>query len=141
MTARYHWPEEVDDGERIRGRDVTVETLIELHAGERFAARHRRARQPVPRPSRARVVPVAGPATTSKAECAFAVVDPRPDRGGRTDRDRAPDVPLPALRRAGGLTIAHEGLVEYELVDVREGVAGVLALTLLRSRASCLGGR
>ena len=37
MTARYHWPECIEDGERIRGRDVTVETLIELHAGERFA--------------------------------------------------------------------------------------------------------
>ena len=37
MTARYHWPECIEDGERIRGRDVTVETLIELRAGERFA--------------------------------------------------------------------------------------------------------
>ena len=34
---------------------------------------------------------------------------------------------------AGGLTIAHEGIVEYELVDLHDGAARALALTLLRA--------
>ncbi len=34
--------------------------------------------------------------------------------------------------RAGGLTIAHEGLLEYELVDIDDGRSHLLGLTLLR---------
>ncbi|HYZ99034.1 MAG TPA: hypothetical protein VE575_09815, partial [Acidimicrobiales bacterium] len=41
----------------------------------------------------------------------------------------------PALRfvQAGGLTVVHDGVAEYELVDIRDGRARELALTLLRS--------
>ncbi|HEX5945132.1 MAG TPA: hypothetical protein VFY82_02595, partial [Acidimicrobiales bacterium] len=34
---------------------------------------------------------------------------------------------------AGGLTVVHDGVAEYELVDVRDGRAHELALTLLRA--------
>jgi hypothetical protein len=41
----------------------------------------------------------------------------------------------PARRfvQAGGLTVVHDGLAEYELVDIREGRAHELAITLLRA--------
>jgi mannosylglycerate hydrolase len=35
--------------------------------------------------------------------------------------------------QAGGLTVVHDGLAEYELVDVRDGRAHELALTVLRA--------
>jgi alpha-mannosidase len=35
--------------------------------------------------------------------------------------------------QAGGLTVVHEGLLEYELVDITDGQAHELALTLLRA--------
>jgi hypothetical protein len=34
--------------------------------------------------------------------------------------------------RAGGLTVAHEGLLEYELCDIADGKSHLLGLTLLR---------
>ena len=34
---------------------------------------------------------------------------------------------------AGGLTVAHEGVTEYELIDVADDAAHTLALTVLRS--------
>ena len=98
MTARYHWPERIDDGERIRGRDVTVETLIELRAGERFAritveldnqCRDHRLRAWFPLP-----------VTDDDVEGGMRVRGrhTRPRRRGGTDRGRPPDVPLAALR-------------------------------------------
>jgi hypothetical protein len=35
--------------------------------------------------------------------------------------------------QAGGITVAHEGLLEYELVDIETGAAHALALTVLRA--------
>ena len=42
-----------------------------------------------------------------------------------------PTYPARRFVHAGGLTIAHEGLLEYELVEVRDGHAHALALTLV----------
>ena len=133
MTARYHWPECIEDGERIRGRDVTVHTLIELHAGDRFARvtvelenhclDHRlRAWFPLPIP-----------AMSSAAECAFAVVERGLTAEGGPTEVGLPTFPSRRFVSAGGLAIAHEGIVEYQLVDIREGGARALALTLLRA--------
>ncbi len=133
MTARYHWPECIEDSERIRGRDVTVATLIELRAGEKFAritveldnqCRDHRLRAWFPLPS---------PTTTSKAECAFAVVTRGLTVEGGPTEVGLPTFPSRRFVVAGGLTIAHEGIVEYELVDLHDGVARALALTLLRA--------
>ena len=51
--------------------------------------------------------------------------------GGPTE---APLPTYPALRfvQAGGLTVVHDGVAEYELVAIRDGQAHELALTLLR---------
>jgi hypothetical protein len=73
------------------------------------------------------------PAAHSVAECAFATVE----RGlvpesGPTEAG-LPIYPSRRFVQAGGLTVAHEGLLEYELVDVRDGHAHALALTLLRA--------
>ena len=78
--------------------------------------------------------PLPEPTRTSTAGCAFAMVDRGPRRRGRPDGDR-PCATYPSRRfvQAGGLTITHEGLPEYELVDVQPGGATALALTLLRA--------
>ena len=102
MTARYHWPECIEDGERIRGRDVTVETLIELHAGERFA------RVTVELDNqcldhRLRVwFPLPIPAMSSAGSVRVRRRRARSDRGGRTHRGRDSHVPVPTVRRRGG---------------------------------------
>src|SRR4030095_10396585 len=55
----------------------------------------------------------------------------REAEGGPTE---APLPTYPALRfvQAGGLTIVHDGVAEYELVDIQDERAQELALTLLR---------
>ena len=51
--------------------------------------------------------------------------------GGPTERAWR-TFPSRRFVRAGGLTVAHEGLLEYELVDIDDGRSHRLALTLLR---------
>jgi hypothetical protein len=55
------------------------------------------------------------------------------DAEGRPDEFGLPTFPSRRFVTAGGLTVAHEGLLEYELVDVRDGLAHALAITLLRA--------
>ncbi|HEY7946449.1 MAG TPA: hypothetical protein VID75_02170, partial [Acidimicrobiales bacterium] len=70
----------------------------------------------------------------SEAECAFAVVRRGLEAEGRPDEFGLPTFPSRRFVSAGGLTVAHEGLLEYELIDLDEsGSARTLALTLLRS--------
>ncbi len=77
------------------------------------------------------------PAAESEAECAFATVRRGLEAEGRADEYGLPTFPSRRFVRAGGLTVCHDGLNEYELVDVREvdgaSRAHALALTLLRS--------
>jgi len=142
VVAEYRWPEAVD-GRRHRrvGRVRTVVTTdIELAAGERWA-RVRHQWDNHVRDHRVRAVfPLPSPASTSEAECAFAVVT-RGLRaeGGPTERALA-TYPSRRFVRAGGLTVVHDGLLEYELTDERgaelaagAAAAPALALTLLRS--------
>jgi len=137
VDAVYRWPARVDEVEgrtaRVGEVVVPVRTTIELDAGERFArvtveltnaAEDHRLRAWFPLPE---------PAATSRAECAFAVVE-----RGLTAEGGPTELGLPTSfsRRfvsAGGLTVAHEGLLEYELVDVADDGAHALALTLLRA--------
>ena len=68
------------------------------------------------------------------AECAFATVERGlVAEGGPTEQGLA-TYPSRRFVGAGGLTVAHEGLLEYELVDLDDdgATAGALALTLLR---------
>ena len=56
---------------------------------------------------------------------------------GRVDEFGLPTFPSRRFVSAGGLTVAHEGLLEYELVDIEGGPsdrrAKTMAVTLLRS--------
>lgn len=112
-----------------QGTPMSVITVLELHAGERLVrvrmsfvnpvAGHRlRAQFPLPRR-----------ATSSFAECAFAVVERGLEAEGGPSEVGLPTFPSRRFVQAGGLTVVHEGLLEYEVVD--DGTA--LALTLLRS--------
>jgi hypothetical protein len=128
ITRRFGWPAAALGGRRIGREIVDVVSLVELRAGEqlvrvttRFDNRcrdHRlRARFPLPHATDRTV-----------AECAFSTVTRGAPEGGPKE---PPVATFPSRRfvSAGGLTITHEGLLEYELVD--GGTA--LAVTLLRS--------
>ena len=136
ITARYTWPAFVDGTSRARSGDetVTVKTTVEVRADERFVRVATTFVNPS-RDHRLRVhLPLAEPATESEAECAFAVVRRGLEAEGRPDEFGLPTFPSRRFVRAGRLTVAHEGLLEYELID-RDGDTGArtLALTLLRS--------
>ncbi len=139
VSARYTWPDHVDGVTRARTGEVTadVTTEIELRADERTVAVTTRFVNPAS-DHRLRVhLPLPAPAEGSEAECAFAVVHRGLDAEGRPDEFGLPTFPCRRFVSAGGLTVAHEGLLEYELVDI-EGEqstrrARTMALTLLRS--------
>jgi alpha-mannosidase len=134
ITARYRWPARTRRLARREG-DVAhdVRTVVELRAGERAArvevrvdnrSRDHRLRAHFPLPA---------PATASRADCAFGPVERGlVAEGGPTE---APLATYPAQRfvQAGALTVVPDGVAEYELVDVRDGAAHELALTLLRA--------
>jgi hypothetical protein len=126
-------PTHVEDGFRVGRAPVAVRTTLELRAGEdllrvqvafdNHGIRDHRLRMRFP-------LPVA--ATTSTAECAFSVVERGLTAEGGATELGLPTFPSRRFVRAGGLTLAHEGLLEYELVDVRADGAHALAVTLLR---------
>ncbi len=139
VHSRYRWPERVDESTRSRSGDVGVDisTTVELRAEEPFVRIHTKFVNPS-RDHRLRVhLPLLEPADLSEAECAFAVVRRGLDAEGRTDELGLPTFPSKRFVSAGGLTVAHEGLVEYELVDItgedQSRRANEIALTVLRS--------
>jgi alpha-mannosidase len=138
VVGTYELPTHVVDGQRAGAREVEVTTTLELRAGEdllrvevafdNHGLRDHRLRVHLPLPHRA---------TTSRAECAFAVVERGLEAEGGPTEAGLPTFPSRRFVTAGGLTVAHEGLLEYELVDVArpadgDPVASALALTLLR---------
>ena len=140
VRSTYLWPERVDGDQRARvgSRTVEVTTTLELRADESVVRVHTTFDNPS-RDHRLRVhFPLPEPAATSRAECAFTVVERGLTAEGRDEEFGTPTFPSRRFVSAGGLTVIHEGLLEYELVDVVE-IDGVgpratgLALTLLRS--------
>ncbi|MDQ4069759.1 MAG: hypothetical protein M3203_09880, partial [Actinomycetota bacterium] len=131
VTRAFDWPHRLVDGARTGEHRVDVVTRLELRAGERLVritttvenhCRDHRLRAWFTLPQRA---------MSSTAECAFGVVERGIEaEGGPTERG-LPTFPSRRFVSAGGLTVFHEGLLEYELVDDRRA----LALTLLR----CVG--
>jgi alpha-mannosidase len=136
IVADHRWPARCEGLDRRTGEVAhAVRTVVELRAGERAVrvavtvdnrSRDHRLRAHFPLPS---------PAAGSVAECAFGpVARGLVAEGGPTE---APLATYPAQRwvRAGGLTVVHDGVAEYELVDVDgdHGTARELALTLVRS--------
>jgi len=131
VTRTYTWPERVDDatGSRTGARTTNVVTRLTLHPGERVV-RITAAFDNQSRDHRLRAwFPLPSPATTSRAECAFAIVERGLEAEGGPSEQAMPTFPSRRFVSAGGLTVLHEGLLEYELVD--DGRA--LALTLLRA--------
>jgi alpha-mannosidase len=135
VVRRYAWPERVIDGARVGECAIDVVTTLELHTGEQLVrvetsfdntCRDHRLRSWFPLPS---------PADVSRAECAFAVVERGLTAEGGPHEYGLPTFPSRRFVSAGGLTVLHEGLLEYELVD--SGRA--LALTLLRCTGKLSG--
>jgi alpha-mannosidase len=116
-------------------RSVEVVTTLELRAGEDLVRVHVELDNHGVRDHRLRALfPLVQRAASSIAECAFATVERGlVAEGGPTEQGLA-TYPSRRFVRAGGLTVVHEGLLEYELVDLDDDVAtaGSLALTLLR---------
>ncbi|MEO9224531.1 MAG: hypothetical protein ABI276_06025, partial [Acidimicrobiales bacterium] len=141
VDATYVWPAACYGDSRVGETEVAVSTTIELHAGDDLVrvtvaldnqTRNHRLRAWFPLPE---------PAATSTAECAFATVERGLTAEGGPNEEGVPTFPSRRFVTAGGLTVAHEGLLEYELVDVRSSDTGndegaerahALALTLLR---------
>ncbi len=141
VTSTFTWPDHVDEatGSRVGGHRVAVDTTIELRADEPVVRVHTTFRNPS-RDHRLRVhLPLPEPASASHAECAYTVVERGLTAEGRPDELGLPTFPSRRFVSSGGLTVVHEGLLEYELVDIEEGErdgepkATALALTLLRS--------
>jgi alpha-mannosidase len=139
ISTTYTWPERIDDARRARvgSRPVDVTTTLELRADEPVV----RVQVNLDNPSRDHRLrtrfPLPRPAVSSWAECAFAVVERGLDAEGRSDELGTPTFPSRRFVTAGGLTVVHEGLLEYELIELDATSptprAGALALTLLRS--------
>jgi hypothetical protein len=110
-----------------------VRTTLSLHAGERLVrvevdltntrGDHRvRAHFPLPEA-----------AAASHAGCAFAVVERGLEAEGGPTEAALATFPSRHFVQAGDLTVVHDGVHEYELVAMKDGLARELALTLLRA--------
>ncbi len=139
IVATYVWPDHVDGSSqrRVGEHRVEVETRLELRADEAVV----RVTTSFVNPSkdhRLRVhLPLPVPARTSQAESAFAVVERGLTAEGRADEFGLPTAPARRFVSAGGLTVVHDGVCEYELVDIAStpdgDAAGTIALTVLRA--------
>ncbi len=137
VTATYTWPDRVDEASksRVGGHRVPVVTTLELRADEAVVRVATRFVNPS-RDHRLRVhLPLPEPASTSRAECAFTLVERGLEAEGRPDEAGIPTFPSHRFVSSGGLTVVHEGLLEYELVDIGSDGdrASTLALTLVRA--------
>jgi hypothetical protein len=128
VRRSYQWPQRVAEGRRIGLERLDVTTEIELRAGERLV-RVATALDNRCRDHRLRAVfPLAEPVDRTVAECAFATVERGAPEAGPHETAVA-TYPSRRFVRAGALTVTHEGLLEYELIDGGRA----LALTLLRA--------
>jgi mannosylglycerate hydrolase len=133
IAARYRWPARAEGLEERTGEvEHEVVTQLELRAGER-ALRVETTIGNRSRDHRLRAhFPLPVPAATSRAETAFGTVERGLEAEGGPTEAALPTYPALRFVQAGGLTVVHDGVAEYELVDIRDGGAHELALTLLR---------
>ncbi len=135
ITSTYEWPDHVDGSSqaRVGGHQVDVDTVVEVRADEATV----RVTTTFVNPSgdhRLRVhLPLPEPAVQSRAESAFAVVTRGLTAEGRPDEFGLPTAPANRFVSAGRLTVVHEGVCEYELIDIEDDAAHTIALTVLRS--------
>jgi alpha-mannosidase len=139
ITATYQWSDHVDGSSqaRVGEQHVEIETLLELRADE-SAVRVTTSFVNPSRDHRLRVhLPLPEPAATSRAESAFTIVERGLTAEGRSDEIGLPTAPAHRFVSAGGLTVVHEGVCEYELIDIAPTADGdkasTIALTVLRS--------
>jgi mannosylglycerate hydrolase len=139
ITTTFDWPDHIDgtSQSRVGAHEVAVETRLELRADEPVVRVTTTFVNPS-RDHRLRVhLPLPEPAATSAAESAFAVVERGLTAEGRSDEFGLPTAPSHRFVTAGGLTVVHEGVCEYELIDIAAGPGGdraqTIALTVLRS--------
>ena len=135
ITSTLEIPTHIDETSqtRVGATTMSVTTHLELRADDPTVYVSTSYVNPA-RDHRLRVhLPLLEAATRSKGECAFAVVERGLEAEGRPDEFGLPTFPSRRFVQAGGLTVVHEGINEYELVDVRDGAAHELALTLLRA--------
>lgn len=135
VRRTYELPTHAAEGTRAGSLVVEVATIVELRAGEDLVRAHVELDNHGLRDHRLRMhLPLPERAATSVAECAFATVERGlVAEGGATEVGLA-TYPSRRFVSAGGLTVAHEGLLEYELVDLDDDAtsAGTIAITLLR---------
>jgi hypothetical protein len=135
VSATYAWPDHVEAHSQARVGEhlVEVETDVELRVDESTV----RVSTTFVNPSsdhRVRVhLPLPEPAAESHAESAFTVVTRGLTAEGRADEYGLPTAPANRFVTAGRLTAVHEGVCEYELIDIKDGAAHTVALTVLRS--------
>jgi mannosylglycerate hydrolase len=135
VVRRYEWPAHIVEGARQGTCAVEAITHLELHAGE-DVVRVETTLDNRCRDHRLRAwFPLPAATTASHAECAFAVVERGLTAEGGPHEFGLPTFPSRRFVSAGGLTLVHEGLLEYEVVD--EGRS--LALTLLRCTGKISG--
>ncbi|MEY2421596.1 MAG: 2-O-(6-phospho-alpha-D-mannosyl)-D-glycerate hydrolase [Acidimicrobiaceae bacterium] len=128
ITSTYRWPE----GHGGSLVEVVITTTLEVGAGEPFVRVDTHWTNTT-RDQRVRVTfPLPEPAIASHAECVFGVVERGLEAEGGPTELGIPTFPSKRFVRAGGLTVVHDGVREYELTDVRSGRAHELALTLAR---------
>ncbi len=135
ITSEYRWPDHVDGRSqaRVGENTVTVTTDVEVRADEPVV----RVTTSFVNPSgdhRLRVLlPLPEATDHSEAESAYTVVRRGLTAEGRADEFGLPTAPAHRFVSAGRLSVAHEGVTEYELIDVADDAAHTLALTVLRS--------
>ena len=139
ITAAYSLPDHIDPRSQDRQglQPTEVVTTLEVRADEP-AVRVTTSFVNQSRDHRLRVhLPLPEPARMSQAECAFTVVERGLTAEGRPDELGLPTAPARRFVSAGGLTVVHDGVCEYELIDIAPGATGdeakTLALTVLRS--------
>lgn len=132
IDATWDLPAGVVDGARTGSVPTPITTVLTLHAGEPVL----RVETTIANGSedhRLRVHhPLPAPAATSAAGCAFATVTRGLEAEGGPTEAALPTYPARDHVTAGGLTVATEGVVEYELVGIGPDGATEIALTLLR---------
>lgn len=137
VTGTARWPAAAFGDTRVGGVDTTVVTDLELRCDEaivRVAGRFDNAS----RDHRVRVhFPLPSPTDHSTGECAFGTTDRGLDAEGGPSEPALATFPSRRFVKASSLCVVHEGLCEYELVDIdgtgRDRRAHTLAVTVLRA--------
>jgi mannosylglycerate hydrolase len=123
IRSTYAWSVLIDRSlgttRHIGRRRVEITTTIEIRAGEALV-RVTTELDNRCRDHRLRVwFPLPEPTNRSRAECAFAEVERGLTAEGGPNEWGVPTFPSRRFVQAGGLTVVHDGLLEYELVDIR----------------------